>query len=185
MPQANVKATDAILAVKAAVLNFSKQTTDGLAEIDAEVRRTIDWLEHDRPAYWRERVRRAQDEVTQAKVELQRCLTFQASESHRPSCTEQKAALLKAQQRLRYCQEKQERVKHWRREAAHEMHEFQGRLTALATAADQDAPQAAALLDRVLRAVDAYASGSVGGSTGTGTVEKPDDDATSQDTTNE
>lgn len=160
MSQANVKATDSIEAVKAALANFGKQTTDGLAELEAEVRRTIEWLEHDRPPYWKERIRRAHDKVGEARDDLQRCLTFHASESHRPSCTEQKVALKKAQAHLEYCREKQERLKHWIRELSHEMHEYQGRVSNLTVVAESDIPAAMNALERILLTIEQYTLGS-------------------------
>lgn len=181
MPPANVKATDSIVAVKAALANFSKQTTDGLAELEAEVRRMVEWLEHDRPAYWKERLRRAYDKVGEAKDDLQRCLTFAASDSHRPSCTEQKVALRKAQANLEHCREKQERVKHWCREVSHEMHDFLGRVNGLSTVAESDVPAAMAMLDRLVMAIEEYVSGSTGGASPP-VSDKPAEDAGTNDT---
>lgn len=171
MNPANVKSTDAILAVKAALAGFCKQSSDGLEELNSEIRRTIEWLEHDRPAYWKERVRRAYDKVGEAKDELQRCLTFQASESHRPSCTEQKAALHRAQQHLKYCLEKQERVKHWNREVAHEMHEYHGRIAGLGTVLEADGPAALAVLERLVVAIEEYISSTTSGAVSGQSVE--------------
>ncbi|TWT34087.1 hypothetical protein KOR34_39230 [Posidoniimonas corsicana] len=181
MNPANVKSTDAILAVKAAVAGFAKQSSDGLDELTSEIRRTVEWLEHDRPAYWKERVRRAYDKVGEAKDDLQRCLTFQASESHRPSCTEQRVALRRAQEFLKHCQEKQARVKHWNREVAHELHEYHGRVAGLRTVVEADAPAAIAVLERLVTAIEEYNAGSVGGSVGGQAVEKIEaDDATNE-----
>ncbi len=163
MPQANVKATDAIESVKGALAFFGKQAADGLSEVDSEVRRTIEWIEHDRPGYWKERVRRAYDGVNAAKDELRRCMTFKSSDSHRPSCTEQQAALRKAEAHLAYCQEKQERVRHWMREVVHEMHEFQGRITSLSLVVDSDIPAAITMLNNVLRAIEEYTTGGPSG----------------------
>lgn len=164
MNQANVKATDAIESVKAALAAFAKQSTDGLSEIDAEIRRTIEWIEHDRPKYWKERVRRAADAVGQAKAELHRCLSYAPSFQDRPSCSEQRAALKKAQAQLAYCEEKQERVRHWAREMGHEMHEYQGRVTSFSTVLESDVPAAMAALEQMLTTIEKYTGGA--GTTG-------------------
>ncbi|MEM6329083.1 MAG: hypothetical protein AAF790_02425, partial [Planctomycetota bacterium] len=99
---ANVKSTDAIESVRAALLQFAKLSGDGLTEVGAEMRRVVDWLEHDRPAFWKEQVRRAHDCVQQAKQDLHRCLMLPVGVNERPSCSEERAALKKAEAKLAY-----------------------------------------------------------------------------------
>ncbi len=147
--------TDAIESVKAALANFAYQVDEGLTEISAECRRTLDWLEHDRPRFWKHRVRVAWDEVEQAKKELNRCLMFPIGDE-RPSCAEQRAALKKAQANLAYCEQKAERLKDWCRQVRHELFEYEGRISQLKTCGEIDVVLAMAALDRILARVDEY-----------------------------
>ena len=158
MPEAAyVHTTDAILAVKAALANFTVQVEEALAEIEGEMRRTLDWLEHDRPRYWKERVRQAWDGVTQAKAELHRCLMYPIGPQERPSCHEERAALKRAEAYRAHCEEKAERLRQWIREIRHELYEYQGRVTQIKDAATIEAPRAMAALARILHRIEEYA----------------------------
>ena len=67
---AHVQSSEAIEVVKAALIFFKDQVDQALSTNDLEMRRVLDWLEHDRPRYWKTRVRVAHDEVTAAKAAL-------------------------------------------------------------------------------------------------------------------
>ena len=78
----------------------------------------------------RTQVRIANDQVHEAQQALHRCLMFPIADE-RPSCYEERAALKKAQARLAYCEEKEERVRHWQRTVQHELFEYEGRISQL------------------------------------------------------
>lgn len=155
MSSAYVHNTEAIEAVKAALAKFAHQVDDGLTEIAAESRRMLDWLEHDRPRYWKKQVAIAWDETEQAKKDLNRCLMYPVGDE-RPSCTEERQALKKAQAKLKYCEEKQERLKTWCRDVRHELFEYEGRITQLKACGEVDVVQAIAVLNRILARIDEY-----------------------------
>jgi hypothetical protein len=152
---AYIQNTDAIEATRAALAKFAHQVGDGLAEVEAEMRRMLDWLEHDRPRYWKNAVREAWDGVEQAKQSLHRCLMYPIGDE-RPSCTEERQALKQAEARLAYCQEKAERLKGWCRELRHELFEYEGRIAQLKEITDIDVAQSVALLGKILDRVAEY-----------------------------
>ena len=47
---AKVHSSDAIEAVRLALISFIDHVSDALTELSAEMRRVQEWLEHDRPA---------------------------------------------------------------------------------------------------------------------------------------
>jgi exonuclease VII large subunit len=154
---ANVRSLEAIHAVRAALASFRDELEQALAMIDMEMRRVLDWLEHDRPRFWRTQVRNANDSVTEARAALHRCLMYPINDE-RPSCYEERAELQKAEARLAYCDEKSERLRHWIREVRHEMFEYEGRISQLRDLVEIDTPQAMAILDRLLARLDEYQS---------------------------
>lgn len=154
---ANVRTSDSIEAVKAALANFAVQVEEGLSEIEGEMRRTLDWLEHDRPRYWKERVRLSWDGVAKAKSELHRCLMYPIGPQERPACHEERAALKRAEAYRAHCEEKAERLKHWIREIRHELYEYEGRITKLKETVAVETPGAVAALDRILQRIEHYA----------------------------
>lgn len=161
MSSANVQSLEAIQRVRDELVKFTYRATDGMDELTSEIRRVIDWVEHDRPAYWKMRARKAYDEVTEAKANLHRCLMYPIGDEA-PSCAEEKAALKKAQAHLRYCEEKQAKVREWARTLRHEMLEYEGRMAKLRTLIDLETPRTIALIERQTDALHRYLSGVLG-----------------------
>lgn len=174
MSSAAVRSFDAIQRVREQLLRFAHQTQEGLTEIEAEVRRVLDWLENDRPAYWKLRVRKAHDGVGEARGALERAMMFRVNDED-PACTEQKAALKAAQAELRRCEDKQQRLREIIRELRHEVHEYKGRVAQLKQVIEIDTPRGAATLERSLAVLECYAAA---GSSGKRRVaSEPIDDA--------
>lgn len=163
MSSAAVRSFEAIQRVRDAIAHFAAQADEALAEVEGEVRRVTDWVEHDRPGYWKERVRRANDEVTEAKAALHRCLMYPINDEQ-PSCTEEKQALKHAEMRLAHCEAKRQRVREIAGVLRHETHEYRGRTAELKRVIEVEAPAAAAELERSLEVLERYTrTGSPGG----------------------
>jgi hypothetical protein len=154
---ANVQSSDAIEAVKGALAFFKDQIEQSLSTNDIEMRRVLDWLEHDRPRYWKTRVRTAQDEVTAARAALARCLMYPINDE-RPACYEERAAVKKAEAQRVYCEEKAERLRHWIREVQHELFEYEGRISQIVELVEVDVPTAIGVLNKFLTRLEEYQS---------------------------
>lgn len=179
--QASVQSFDAIQRVREELLKFGHRANDGLTELEGEIRRMIEWIEHDRPGYWKERVRRAYDAVTEAKNALHRALMYPINDEQ-PACSEERAALKKAEAALVYARDKQERVKRWAQTMRHELHEYQGRTAHLKQYIEIDVPGGAARLSRTLAVLEEYAKPtSIGSSNSTSSTST----SSSQDTPGE
>lgn len=152
---AKVHSSDAIEAVKMALISFVEYVTEALSELGAEMRREQEWLEHDRPAYWKRQTRLGMDQVHEAQQALHRCLMFPVADE-RPSCSEERAALKKAQARLDYCERKCERVRHWQQTLRHELFEYEGRISQLVKLVEIEVPQSIGVLNRILRKLEEY-----------------------------
>src|SRR3954466_13613663 len=152
---AKVYSSDAIEAMKMAMVVFVEQVSDALAELSAEMRRMQDWVEHDRPRYWKLQMRRGMDLVHEAQQALHRCLMFPIA-NERPSCTEERIALKKAKARMAYCEIKEERVRYWQKTLRHEMFEYEGRMSQLLRLVEVEVPRAIGVLNRILRNLEEY-----------------------------
>ena len=142
---AQVHSTESIEAVANSLVRFREQVDQSTTVLAAEIRRTIEWLEHDRPRYWKRRLHQAHDELAAARAALQRCLMFPINDE-RPSCDEERAAVKKAEAQLAYCQEKTEQVTEWIRRVRREEFDYEARMTKLARiVVDDDVPRATAL----------------------------------------
>ena len=152
---AQVRSTDAIDALQAALARFQQRVQNALDALDGELHRAADWIEHDRPGHWRKEVHAAEDTLHEAKADLQRCMTFTVG-NERPTCREQQAALAEAKVRLEYCREKAESLKTWQRNFRHEQFEYDGRVGQLRRVLELDVPRARGTLTKVLRRLDEY-----------------------------
>ncbi|HEX4412323.1 MAG TPA: hypothetical protein VH107_01760 [Lacipirellulaceae bacterium] len=152
---AKVYSTEAIEAVRLALVTFVDRVTDALAELSSEMRRVQAWLDHDRPKHWKNQIRLAMDQAHEAQQALHRCLMFPVADE-RPSCYEERAELKKAQARLEYCREKSDRVRHWQQTMRHELFEYEGRISQLVKMIEFDVPQAIGVLNRVVRNLEEY-----------------------------
>jgi len=154
---ANVTSIEAIQALRTALRKFEAGARDGLETLVLEVRRAVDWIENERRRYWPAQVRRASERLVAARNELDRCrLTFGSDEA--PSCYEQQQAFERAKRRLRWCEEKVRVTKRWARIVQQEVSDFEGQVAQLNNLLDSDVPRAVAALERMVRALDNYAS---------------------------
>ena len=140
---------------RAALSCFEDEAAAALESLGMELQRLVEWLQRDRPRYWKEQVRRAWDAVAQARAELERARMKEVA-GQRPSCYEEKKALQAAKQRARLAEEKQESVRRWCRTVQHEISEFQAGIGPLERSLEQDVPRALAALARMVRALEGY-----------------------------
>jgi hypothetical protein len=133
---------------------FAAEAREVLCEVDADIRRTEEWLEQQLHA-WKDEVRRCEDEVFQAKQELARRRMMKVGD--RPlDTTEQEKALLLARRRLEYAEEQVERTQKWLRDLPHAVTDYRGRGRQLSAFVEADLPRACALLERKLASLAAY-----------------------------
>lgn len=152
---AQVRSTEAIEGLRRALIKFQERVQNALDTLDGELRRASNWVEQDRPSHWKTQTHDAEDAVHHAKLDLERCLMMTVA-GERPTCREQKAALVAAKARRAYCQEKNEAVRRWQRNFRHEQFEYEGRIGQLRRMTEADVPRAAALLKTILRRLDEY-----------------------------
>jgi len=157
--QADVKSIDTITFVKTAVAAFAHETGQGITEVEMQAQRIIEWICVDQAAYWKAEVRRASDGVNQAMKDLQYCRTYKKVGNNEPACAEEKKALEKAKKKLARAEQKAEAVRRWTPLVRQEQQEAGVRLTRFREVIDLDCPRAMARLERMLRSLDQYTSG--------------------------
>lgn len=156
MSQANVRSLDAMRAFRVHLLEFSGTAMDVAASLQQQVLRFLDWLEHDRPNFWKQYMLHSFDVIAQARADLEKC-RMRTVGDHRPTCYEEKLALQAAKQRLQMAQEKVEAVTRWCGFVRHEIDEFDGRRGSLQRYVESDLAKTIATLERMILAIEAYA----------------------------
>jgi hypothetical protein len=126
-----------------------------LADLDQEVNRALEWLSHDRKAYWAQQVQTGYPRVAEARLTLQRA-QLQTVGDRRPTCDLEKKALQRAQHRLQTAEEKTEAVRRWARLLDRELIKFRACINPLSDWLLRDLPRAMAVLKRLMRALDQY-----------------------------
>ena len=153
---ARVTSVDAVDTLKAALQRFGDDASAALSDLELELRRGLEWIQHDRKIYWDQEVRHGWDRVAQARQELERHRMLHKVADHEPGCREEKKALAQAKHRLHVAQEKVEAVRRWSRAVEKEVHEYRGSVNQLAHWLQSDLPRAAAVLHRMAGALDTY-----------------------------
>jgi len=152
---AQITSTDAVRQFKRALDEFQGEAREAVTQLLLEMRRAVDWIEHDRARYWPREMQRASDALLQARHDLERCEMSLRPEDKR-SCYEQKIAVEKAKRRMRLTEDKVRAVRRWRFAVRREADDFQGRLAKLVSYLDMDIPRAVAALERMAAALDRY-----------------------------
>jgi len=152
---AQVHSVEAIEQFCVQLAKYEQRVQSALETLASELQRATEWLQYDRPSFWKQQTKLAEETVHQAKLDLERCLVFPIA-GEKPACREEKGVLKKAQQRVDYCREKSERVRHWNRHMQHEMFEYEGRLGQLRRILETELPAARAKLQQIVRRLDAY-----------------------------
>lgn len=152
---ANITSVAEIDHFRLALKRFEDGASDALTSVMMQIRRTVDWVEHDQLQHWRMRVRRGHDEVSETRTTLERCRMF-ALEGERRGCAEEQKAFEKAKRHLRHAQEKVEIVKTWARTLSHETAEYQASTSELGGWLEGECPKALAALERMMTSLEAY-----------------------------
>jgi exonuclease VII large subunit len=152
---AQVRSLDALQAYAAVLRSFGDEATTALSELEMEVYRAVQWIRHDQKEYWTQQIRRAETEVAEARINLERRRMFRIGD-HRPSCDEEKAALEAAKRRLRIAQQKREAVRRWGQQLERELTDYRGGIAPLSAWLQTELPKGLALLQRLGRALESY-----------------------------
>lgn len=154
--QAEVRSLDTLAFVKAALATFAYECGQALSEVELEGRRGVDWITVDQAGYWKAEVRRRSEKVNEAMKDLEKCRTFKKTGDEPPACTEEKKNLEKARRKLQVAEEKAEAVRHWTPIVQQQFREAGVRLVHFREVLDVDVPKAMALVERMLKSLEAY-----------------------------
>ncbi len=174
--QADVRSIDSLKDFRVALALFSDDALSALGAVDSEVRRTLQWLQHDRREYWQQQIKRRREAVASAQAEVFRRKLAKTGD-HTPAMSEQKEHLRRAEVSLQEAEAKEKLVRKWEpalQQAALEYHATTRRINSIASG---DVPRAMALLERLVEALESYLEVYVP----TGSISRPPLDAIAAD----
>jgi hypothetical protein len=153
---ARVSSIDAVREFRAALVAFAHEAREALSSHELELRRSLQWLLEEQPQHWQQEIRRSDDAVTQARIELERRLNSRLPGGETPSCMEERKALARARARHDRAMEKAAAMRKWGSLADREVDEYAGLARRLCDLLDADVPKAISTLDRILDSLAAY-----------------------------
>ena len=153
--QVTVHSIDSLKDFRTALALYSEDTLASLGAIEAEVRRTVRWLEQEQPAYWQDQIKRRRELVAQAKAEVFR-RQLQKRPDHTPSMSEQKENLHKAEASLQDAEKRLTMVRKWQPRLQQAVLEYHAGVQRLKDLSSIDMPSAVDLLGRLIDALEAY-----------------------------
>jgi hypothetical protein len=154
-PRANVRSLDAIRYFRPAVVRFDDDVKAALTGLRTELNRTIQWLDHDCPAYWQQQIRNGFDRVAEARTQLSRRQMMTVAGRH-PDCIDEKKALSRAKERLELAQEKLRVCRQWSIKAHRAADEYSSRIGRAEQTLSQGVPRMMAILERIVLALEEY-----------------------------
>jgi hypothetical protein len=153
---AHVTSIEALHAFRGALIRFADEATSAVDSLRQEVLRTMEWIEHDRPGYWKQQVKRNFDVVAQARTQLE-IAQLRTYEGQGPACIEERKRLSHAKDRLQFAQDQIQVVRHWTIKLQRESDDFRGRTGHLEGILKRDFPMAIGKLQRMVESLDRYA----------------------------
>jgi len=116
----------------------------------------VQWIQQEQRQYWKHELRRSEQQLQEAKINLQRCLTFKRIGEHRPSCIEEKRAVERAKRRQQLCREKNELVRRWSLSISRAVFEYKAGVGELGQWLETDAARSVGLLKRIAQTLEEY-----------------------------
>lgn len=153
--RARVHSIDAVEAYSQALAAFSDETTSLLGELGMSLNRAVQWIEHDQPTHWKEQYQRAERDVEEARLNLERKKMFRIGD-YEPSCHEEEQILAAAKRRRQRARDKLEACRRWGRQLEQQAMEYKGALAPLASWLAVELPKGRAVLKRLRQALSAY-----------------------------
>ncbi len=151
---ARVTSIDALRTWRESLSVFHDDAVEALGAVELDLRRTLDWLDG-QTRFWQLELRRRDDAVVQAKSELARKKMMPII-GRTADTTEQDKNLRRAQMRKQEAEEKLERARQLGPILTRAIDEYRGPARRLSGMLDADVPNAIALMERKLDALQAY-----------------------------
>lgn len=153
--QATVHSVEALKNFRSTLALYGEETLAALGAVEAEVRRTVLWLEQNRPGYWTDQIKRRRELVSQARGEVFR-KKLQKRPDYTPPMSEQVENLRKAEASLMDAEKRLALVRKWQPRLQHAVLEYHASVQRIKDLAASDVPNAALLLGRIVDAIEAY-----------------------------
>lgn len=156
--QAKVASIDALPRLAAALAKFRSEGASAMEDFETELRRALEWIHIDRKNFWTQELRRAQESLIQARIQLQQAMTTRRIGGRDPSCVDEKRAVERARRRVETAQRKLEAVRHWTIVLDRAADDFRRTTSQFSVWLDIDVSRAISTLNQMSEALVTYIS---------------------------
>ena len=155
---AHVQSIDAVREFLAALHTFAHDVRDAIGSFDLEVQSSLEELLQAEPAFLQHELRKADEAVSRATIELERCRASKLPGGEPRSCIDERKQFERARLKRQFVEEKLDTVRRWGHQVRPQVDEYSARATQLTTVMDSEYPKAVLMLNRVLDALENYTS---------------------------
>lgn len=145
---------DELSAFRGALIEYAERVREALSLGQYDVSRSISWLTHEQRPKWEAECRRRQELLARARSAVAQRQAMASMD--RRTDVDAKKAVERAQRDLREAEEKAEASRRWSGILEREGAVFGGRVQSLAALVEGDIPRAVAMIDGMVRSLDAY-----------------------------
>lgn len=156
--RARVHSIDALRDFRPALVKFIDECAVALSSADSDAGRAVLWIKTDRIPYWKREIRVRTDELNRAKTELVAKQSLKAIDKDSRSTVDERKQIDKAKRRIAEAEQRLASCKRWERQLEKETQKYHGGVQPLKRAVDSDMPHAISELDRMTKALQAYAA---------------------------
>jgi predicted alpha/beta hydrolase family esterase len=153
---AKVSSIDSINAFRVALVKFSEYAYAAITDAEAEITRTMVWLENEQRQHWQSQLRKRHDLVTRLKEAVRMKKLFKNAVGQYESAFDEEKALKQAMRQYGEAEEKAAATKRWVAKLQKEIHVYKGSVQRFSTAVQSDLPTAISRLERIVRKLEEY-----------------------------
>jgi len=153
-----VDAIDSLKHFRIALLKFAEAADAAMCDAEAELQQEVNWLENEQVTFWQGQIRKRAEILSRAREAMRMKQAFKDSSGRTPSAVDEEKAVRIAQVRLEEAEQKLANCKKYTRVLQREAQTYKGTVQRFMTTLQADIPAAAAALDGMVIALEAYVS---------------------------
>ncbi len=153
---ANVEDLDVFRYMKAALIKFRQTAEIAMVNADAQISRTLHWLEGEQITYWQNQIRKRQEMVARCKEAIRQKQIFKDASGRTPSTFQEEKQLQAAMRALEEAEVKLASTKRYIPILQKEIEAYRGGVQSLGGVLTTEIPKAIAMLERLSQSLDEY-----------------------------
>ena len=141
---------------RAALVKFNQTASSALGDAEADIQRTIMWLENEQQSYWNLQIRKRQEALQRAEEALRQKTLFKDASGSKGSASEELKVVQKCKLAMEEAQMKLAATKKWAKQLHKEAIIYKGQVQRFATCVSTDIPAAISHLGALINTIQEY-----------------------------